>query len=126
MVRGRHLNWVTGQHYTVDDGLGTVDLVGKKIVGRGRKFFYHQLLTGDSTDNIPGLPGVGEKTAYNILVDCTTEKECYNEVLKMYELKLGPSKETLERLAEVADLLWICQKEGETGRDIISRQYGDR
>lgn len=122
-VPGKHINWVTGEHYEVPTGLGYIERNGKKILGRGRKFFYFQLLTGDATDNIPGLPGIGDITAFNLLENCFTEEECYRVVLDMYETKLGPSKETLDRLAEVADLLWICQKEGETGRDILNRMY---
>lgn len=119
MVPGKHINWVTGEHYTVPTGLGYVNLVNKKIIGRGRKFFYHQLLTGDSTDNIPGLPGVGDITAYNILEDCETELECLNRVEGMYYEKLGVGQGTLDRLLEVADLLWIVQKEGQTGSDVL-------
>ena len=121
-VPGRHINWVTGEHYTVPTGLGNVILTEKgKILGRGRKFFYHQLLTGDSTDNIPGLPSIGDKTAYNILKDCETDEECVNRVEGMYYDKLGMGQDTINRLLEVADLLWIVQDKGETGRKIFLR-----
>ena len=30
----------------------------KKLVGEGTSFFWHQLLAGDSADNIPGLPTI--------------------------------------------------------------------
>lgn len=134
MIPGEHINWYTGEHYTVVDGLGTIELITKtkinkhgkkvttnKIVGRGRKFFYFQLLKGDSDDNIPGLPGIGDKTAYTILADATTDKECVELVNYYYHLKLGDSCNVIHRLQEVADLLWIVQDPSETGRDIILR-----
>lgn len=119
MVPGRHINWVTGEHYTVPDGIGYIERNGKKIIGRGRKFFYFQLLTGDATDNIPGLPGIGDITAFNLLENCFTEEECYRVVLDMYETKLGRSEETIARLNEVADLVWILQHEGVRGSNIL-------
>lgn len=122
MIQGRHLNWLTKEEYTVPDGLGTVELRGKKVVGRGLKFFYHQLLTGDKqTDNIPGCPGIGDKTAYTLLKDCETEEECFDVIVSTYKKKYPEN--TLEILEEMADLLWICRDRHRTGRDVLRRLY---
>ncbi len=51
------------------------------------KFLWKQVLMGDSTDNIQGIPGVGIKTAENWLKD--REKEIEGFVLKKYVEKFG-------------------------------------
>lgn len=38
-----------------------------KIVGTGLAFFYSQVLTGDTADNIPGLPNTGPVAAFELL-----------------------------------------------------------
>ena len=65
MVGGLHVNAKT---YEIEDfpfGYGQCDLdingTRKKLVGRGTSFFWHQLLMGDTADNIPGLPEFSEK-----------------------------------------------------------------
>jgi|TARA_Y100000310_G_scaffold345202_1_gene462632 hypothetical protein len=40
----------------------------KSIKGTGTLFFLSQVLTGDSTDNIPGCPKIGPVKAYEILM----------------------------------------------------------
>lgn len=54
------------------------------------RWFYIQLLAGDPTDNIPGIPGVGIKTAQKLLKDCTTEKEMYDVCWKAYGKHISP------------------------------------
>ncbi len=64
----------------------------------GTLFFYKQLLMGDATDNIPGIKGVGPKTADVILegLDGSSGFDCYVTVLKAY-------LERTERLEEKDD-----------------------
>lgn len=50
-------------------------------------FLWKQVLMGDSTDNIPGIPGVGVKTAENWLKDRTKDYEGF--ALKQYVEKFG-------------------------------------
>lgn len=47
------------------------------------RFFYYQLLVGDSADNIKGATGIGKVRATKILQDCVTPREHY-EVVKDY------------------------------------------
>jgi len=118
MVVGRHLNWVTMEFYESPEGLGTLELNDKrKVVGRGLKFFYHQLLTGDATDNIPGVKGFGPISAYKVLEECLTEEECRSIVNNIYLAKFGEGYE--RRLAEVADLLWMVRADKLTGRQYL-------
>lgn len=48
------------------------------------RFYYEQLLKGDATDNIPGVPGVGNVKATKLLAECTTEEEFQEVVVTQY------------------------------------------
>jgi len=54
MIVGKHYNWVNKEEYNVDEEAAT-------------RAFFGQLLTGDSVDYVPGIKGVGPKTAGEIL-----------------------------------------------------------
>ena len=59
MVPGLHLNWETGEIVDADDfGYVEHDKDKNKLVGFGQKFFWAQMLVGDTADNIQGLPVV--------------------------------------------------------------------
>jgi len=47
--------------------------------------YYQQLLEGDSTDHIPGLPGVGPVKAKQMLADCENEAEFQIVVSEVYQ-----------------------------------------
>ncbi len=68
---------------------------GTELKGEGLKFFFAQLLMGDPTDHIPGLPyvtpymkakyntrlgGVGAVAAFRVLETATTPEECFHRV----------------------------------------------
>lgn len=72
----------------------------------GIKFFYTQILTGDSADNIHGLYQVGPKRAEKILKDVKSERDLWNEVLTAYN-------GDVDRAVENARLLWLRRYEGE-------------
>jgi hypothetical protein len=56
----------------------------------GLRFLYRQLLTGDATDNILGLYGVGPKAACVQRMDTyETEIDMFREVQEQYELRFG-------------------------------------
>jgi hypothetical protein len=69
MVPGLHLDWNTGQitdTWNGDDDFGEVKLIEhkmpsgtvKKLKGFGHKFFWAQMLVGDTADNISGMPAI--------------------------------------------------------------------
>lgn len=79
----------------------------KKVTpSEGIKFFYTQILTGDSADNIHGIPQVGPKRAEKILKGVNSERDLWNEVLTAY-------KGDVDRAVENARLLWLRRHEGE-------------
>jgi len=50
------------------------------------RFYYEQLLKGDPTDNIPGLPDIGDVTAKELLEDYNTEEEFQKVVVELYKV----------------------------------------
>lgn len=56
MVPGLHLDWDAGSIHSSGTEFGYIELVGGKLKGYGQKFFWAQLLMGDTADNISGLP----------------------------------------------------------------------
>jgi hypothetical protein len=113
MICGNHYNPVKDIQYWIDDF-------------QGHKNFYKQVLTGDSTDNITGLKGVGKVGAETILKDCktidelekTTEEAYYNKLTETrigtWELKLKGctqyyqnKTDYLKAYQEIKSLLWI-------------------
>jgi 5'-3' exonuclease len=53
------------------------------------RFYYEQLLQGDPTDNIKGIPRVGPVKAQKYLQDCKTEKEFQYTVSEAYQSYFG-------------------------------------
>lgn len=90
-------------------GYGEIELSKdrKKIVGYGPKFFLSQCLTGDTVDNVCGLPGIGPVVAYELLKEKTTYLEMYETVKQKYVDVYGDSYE--EELAEQANLLYLIK-----------------
>lgn len=79
------------------------------------RFFYYQLITGDSTDNIGGIPGMGPKKAEAFRQKWekagASLRGMYEEVRGLYEAEFGPNAD--EVLLENARLLWIRRTEHE-------------
>lgn len=57
-------------------------------------------LMGDTSDNIPGVPGIGEKTALNLIKEYKNIDEVYNHI----ENQKGKLKENLEQNRDLAYL----------------------
>ncbi len=70
----------------IEDDISNIYLDDKKqLKGIGYKFFYAQMLMGDTADNIKGINKVGPVKTYNILKDCNTQEDCHNTVLEQYK-----------------------------------------
>lgn len=106
-IPGRHYNWETGSKYQVS-------------ATDAHRWFLRQLLTGDSTDNIPGIPGLGEKKANTILESVRTDVKgmwaavCGEYAKGPFEFKDGTKTGKVnDYLNEQGRLLWIQRKADE-------------
>ncbi len=61
-------------------------------------------LMGDKVDNIPGVPGVGEKTALSLLQNLGSLKDIYANLEAVRELDFRGAKKMPEKLAENKDM----------------------
>lgn len=98
MIPGLHYNMSTGKIYDVSTHFADYT-------------FFKQVLTGDSTDNIPGIVGCGPKSAKRILEGCTTEQAMYKAVKDEYVRVYG-EEEGLTRMQEMIGLIWIQREAG--------------
>lgn len=112
----KDLNQIPGRHYNWDKS------IKYKVNPEQALYYFHkQLLTGDITDNIPGIPGFGDKKAAKLLDSTITMPRAgWNIVLEEYNK--GPFKfkggactndDLLSYLEEQMQLLWILRKPGE-------------
>lgn len=130
---GLHYSWECGKQLAIGpimvDELGSLSNVNEnkfnsktgkpmplKVFGTGTKFFYYQMLTGDTVDNIVGVMGRGPTFAYNLLKDATTEWELYQLVAEVYVKTWGDEWE--EKMREMADLLWMIREIDEEGKAV--------
>lgn len=94
MVPGLHYNFNQNILYTVSQS-------------EGLRWFYTQLLMGDSVDNIPGLHKCGKVMATNLLADLETEQEMFTAVRDTYMKWFGLHWKMF--LVENARLLWMLR-----------------
>jgi len=78
------------------------------------KFLWKQVLMGDSTDNIPGIPGVGVKTAENWLKDRTKDYEAF--ALKKFVEKFG-MVEGVMKFYETFKLVYLLKSDDDVRRE---------
>ena len=71
-IPGRHYNMKHKNFFDVSDA-------------QAIRFYYEQLLQGDSTDNIKGIPGIGPKTAAKLLADANEEEQFKTIVIECYQ-----------------------------------------
>jgi len=103
MLEGFHYNWVTGAKYKISER-------------QAIRNFYLQMLTGDKTDNIPGIHGVGPKTAEDILGEYTKEKAlytCVRDTWNRYYPEGYEGRSVDSVLKEIGQLLWIRRERDE-------------
>ena len=126
---GMHFGWPCGRQLQYGPcritELGELELKGgKKLVGTGLKFFYSQVLTGDQTDNYPGLPRCGPVAAYESLHDCETEAQLFERVAGLYEGKYGDTWR--EEMNEQCQLAWMVREMDEEGNPVMYVMYDER
>lgn len=128
ITQGWHFSWECGKQpqwgpEEVDE-IGEIELTSKGIKGTGLSFFYSQMLTGDTVDNIGGCKGVGPAGAFKALEGCSTEAELYSAVAELYEAKYGEDWKTYYK--EQANLLWMVQELDIHGKPVFHKPYWER
>ena len=99
---------IPGWHYNLDKGnMFEQDPDGANYV------FFKQLITGDSTDNIPGLRGWGEKKAEKLLAEWPPY-EWWTVIAEEYQEQYGDQWVIYEQ----AYLLWILRSLSEIEKPV--------
>lgn len=84
-----------------------------------QKFVDIKALKGDKSDNIPGIPGIGEKTAHLIISKYGTLEGLYEILENCNNLKNIDLKEkTVSKLIQNKELAFLSRKLGEICRDV--------
>jgi len=112
-----HYSWACGENqpeketYLVE-GLGEISFLKDKwgqykLLGHGLRFFYGQLLVGDTVDNIKGCPKIGALKAVTALQFLETEQELFQSCAAMYKNVYGDDWK--RALVENARLLYLIR-----------------
>ena len=78
-LEGKMFNYYQSTRYNID--MKWIENTEEEAM----KVYYLQTLTGDTGDGVIGLKGIGPAKAKKALAKCTTEEECWDAVVKMYE-----------------------------------------
>lgn len=115
MIEGKHLHWISGDRYIVEPGLGQLPIDNER--GMGKSFFFHQMLTGDRTDNIPGIAGIGPVKATKLLSKAKNIDEMLAITVEIYYTNY--KDEWKDKLIEMANLLYIVDNKNRCGEDYL-------
>ena len=107
MCEGKHYNFVKKDFTNVTSEEGT-------------RFFYQQMITGDTSDNILGIRGLGKVKASKLLKD-TARKDWDNMIIDLYIKEFG-YEEGRNRCVQNSQLLWILQRDKQMPMDFSYEQ----
>lgn len=83
----------------------------KKVRGYGRKWLYHQVMSGDSSDNYFANSASdkkwGEKSSYNLLSPCKTDKECLEALVEGYKILYPEPREIIGWRGDKIRVDWL-------------------
>jgi DNA polymerase-1 len=100
----KDLDQIPGIHYWQGDEWSISD-------EQATQFFYRQILTGDSTDNIPGCKGIGAKRANDVLESASSDLECWQAVIRQFERTCGDETEAAAQALLMGNLVRILKYE---------------
>lgn len=98
MIPGWHYNWVKGELYY-------------QPITEANRFLFWQMLVGDTTDNIPGIAGIGPKKATQLLSQHESLDSLREAVQDLYRKQYGEDWESA--YTEVGRLLYILRRPAE-------------
>lgn len=106
----KDLDQIPGRHYWPGEN-------GQRERGRywevteeeARRKFWIQTLMGDSTDDIPGCPGIGAKRAEAALAECTTDLEYWKKTVRTYEKACVDKELAMNNAITTANLVRIMR-----------------
>lgn len=107
-IKGKHFNWAIIRLGKIVREARIYDVSPEE----GDRFFWKQVLTGDTTDNIKGVPKIGPVKAEQILLGATTNAEAYERVAEAYG-----SEEELDKNAQC---IYIWRKPNDSWRNLIA------
>lgn len=110
-IPGKHFQWeITTSKYTRPDKF--IDQTELE----GLRHFYEQCIKGDTSDNIKGIPKMGEVKAKQSLQNCTTEQQMFDTVRSLYNND--------DEFLLNARCLWILRSDREDFRDRFNKLDG--
>jgi 5'-3' exonuclease len=74
------------------------------------RFADYLALTGDESDNIPGVPGIGHKTAASLMKAFDSLEELYADLSRVAGLKLRGARTVSEKLREHRESVFLARK----------------
>lgn len=106
-VPGRHYNWVTKEWTEISEDEAIVRL-------------WRQVLMGDASDNIPGLPRVGEKTAEKYIPRAETAED---DAIAAYKEVCRAKLPEVEPIAYMAEMLNLVRMKTDLDLDLSKTLY---
>lgn len=100
LVGENSLIWKPGRQGGVPEVMGVAEVLAKWEIQRPYQVIEILALMGDTSDNVPGVPGIGPKTASKLIQEFGTVENLLSETGKLK----GKQRESLERYAEQARL----------------------
>lgn len=95
----------------------TPEVVKEKYGIEPIEFIQIKGLMGDTSDNIPGIPGVGEKTAFSLIKSYHTVDYIYSELEAGHELD-GIKGKLKEKIIDNKDLAILSRELGTIYKDV--------
>jgi 5'-3' exonuclease len=86
------------------------DQVQEQFGARPERMADYLALTGDSVDNIPGVPGIGRKTAAAIFAEYRSLDHVYENLDALHALPVRGAKTLAAKLAEHRDIAYLARE----------------
>ena len=114
----QHITLVNTMNHSVMDSDG----VREKFGVPPEHIIDYLALLGDKSDNIPGVPGVGEKTAVALLQGLGGLNSIYEQLDRVAELGFRGAKNTAAKLSEHRELAYLSYQLATIKTDVVLPQ----